>query len=198
MKGRVQNSAKAEWRYGMVQNLEDDELVSALVIGLRTAGAPHRAYGVMKSRGRKWWIGNWSVDPETKRKVQDSRRRALVRIFMKTNGHCHFCGDALDFEKIGRRHANGWERDHIITKRQGGSRQHDNLLPAHWKCNALRWARGFENMKRLMSVGLIAIEEIDRGTSAGRDLKARLGDRRQLNRLRRQRYLQQRLAQVVP
>ena len=42
-------------------------------------------------------------------------------IFDKTNGHCHFCGDALIFHKYGLKNIediNGsWEADHVIQKK---------------------------------------------------------------------------------
>jgi 5-methylcytosine-specific restriction endonuclease McrA len=173
----------------MRTDLEDDDLVSGLTRkGQRKA--PRRAYGTLRRKGRISWIGSWKVDPASVMKVKGAQRKALVRIFQKTSGHCHFCGDPLDFDKVGRKHPKGWEKDHIIPKKQGGARRQDNLLPAHWRCNALRWARGFERLKELIRVGLIGMEEINGDTETGLWLKERLAGRKVANRKRRARYRQ--------
>ncbi len=109
-------------------DFEDGDLVSGLTrTGQRKA--PRRAYGTFKRTGRIWSIGNWNVDPSSVRKVKGEQRQVLVRIFQKTSGHCHFCGDPLDFEKFGRKSPRGWEKDHVIPKKRGGKRRKANLLP---------------------------------------------------------------------
>jgi 5-methylcytosine-specific restriction endonuclease McrA len=48
----------------------------------------------------------------------------LHRIWEKTKGHCHFCGDPVEFEKRGWIDGDlsgYWEIDHIIQKGKGGS-----------------------------------------------------------------------------
>jgi 5-methylcytosine-specific restriction endonuclease McrA len=152
--------------------------------------APRRAYGTLRHKGKSWKIGNWKIDPASVRKVKGTERKALVRIFEKTSGHCHFCGDPLDFEKVGRKYPKGWEKDHIIPKKQGGTRRQDNLLPAHWRCNALRWARGFDKLKEVIRVGLIGVEEMNIDERTGRRLAVRLANRKIANRKRRARYRQ--------
>jgi hypothetical protein len=46
-------------------------------------------------------------------------KQAFVRaVYDKTRGHCHFCGDELEFEAYGAKrqpYPNGaWELDHVI------------------------------------------------------------------------------------
>lgn len=181
----------------MRTDIEDGDLASGLTRkGQRMA--PSRAYGTLRHRGKISWVGNWKVDPGSLSKVTGSERRALLRIFEKTSGHCHFCGDPLDFEKRGRKHPQGWESDHIIPAKRGGHRRQGNLLPAHWRCNALRWARGYEKLKTLLRVGLIGMDEMRKKneTYEGRWLKDRLAGRKRTNHERLLRDRKRRAAGV--
>lgn len=112
----------------------------------------------------------------------------LRKIFIKTKGHCHFCGDPLIFHRRGWRakHLPGfWEVDHIIQRRKGGASTVENCLPACTWCNRLRWHRNGEAVRRLLRLGLIAHAEITRDTGLGKCLEQL--ETRQLarNRLRR-------------
>ena len=176
-------------RKSLSTEFEDGDLVSGLTRkGQRLS--PRRAYGTLMRMGRVWSVGSWKVDPGSVRRVKGKARRALVRIFQKTSGHCHFCGDPLDFEKLGRKYPKGWEKDHVIPKKRGGKRQQANLLPIHWRCNSLRRKQGFDRLKTLIRVGLIGIEEMKRKreTDHGRWLKDQLDDRKRANRQRRTRH----------
>jgi len=54
---------------------------------------------------------------------------ALRRIFDKTTGHCHFCGDPIIFENRGwsdRPHGH-WEVDHVIQRHKGGAKERREL-----------------------------------------------------------------------
>ncbi len=73
----------------MRTDIEDGDLVSGLTRkGQRMA--PNRAYGAYRHKGKTSWVGNWKVDPDSLSKVKGGERRALLRIFEKTSGHCHF------------------------------------------------------------------------------------------------------------
>ena len=78
----------------------------------------------------------------------------LQAIFKKTNGHCHFCGDNVTFDKYGIKSiedADGvWEVDHIHQKGKGGNKSIENCLPACYKCNRLRWHRCGDEIRELM------------------------------------------------
>lgn len=147
-------------------------------------GAPSRAYGRLKIRAKTWRIGTWRVIPGSVRPVADADR-SLVRIFDKTSGHCHFCGDPLDFEKRRRsKSLDAWEQDHVIPKYHGGATGVGNRLPAHWRCNGLRWHRGHERLQTLLRLGLIAREQIKSGTKMGVHLEALLEKRVKSNKER--------------
>src|SRR5438105_13177574 len=54
--------------------------------------------------------------------VLTGNEKRLLKIYLKTDGHCHFCGDELEFEKRGW-HANlsgRWEVDHVIQRKKLG------------------------------------------------------------------------------
>jgi HNH endonuclease len=111
----------------------------------------------------------------------------LSEIFQKTGGYCHYCGDRLRFANRGwsanpRGH---WEVDHVIQRGKGGSSSAENCLPACTECNRLRWARTGPALRRLVRLGLIATEEIDRRSPLGLDLEAMLKRRSLENENRR-------------
>ena len=95
----------------------------------------------------------------------------LATVFNKTNGHCHFCGDSLVFEKYGVKYSNNlngaWEADHIMQKGKGGSKNIENCLPCCVPCNRLRWHRKGEDLRDLIFFGLIAKDEIMKKTITG-------------------------------
>ena len=116
------------------------------------------------------------------------RDNQLHQVWDKTKGHCHFCGDPVEYEKRGW---NGgdltgyWEVDHIIQRGKGGSDSVDNCLPACTRCNRLRWHRSGERIRELLLFGLVAKDEIKKRTSIGKVLIT-LRDKRLLaNRQRR-------------
>lgn len=98
----------------------------------------------------------------------------LVTVFNKTNGHCHFCGDSLVFEKYGVKYSDNldgsWEADHIIQKGKGGSKDIENCLPSCMLCNRLRWHRKGKDLRDLIFLGLIVKDEIKRKTVLGRKI----------------------------
>lgn len=111
----------------------------------------------------------------------------LWAVFQKTGGHCHYCGDRLRFANRGwsanpRGH---WEVDHVIQRKKGGKSETDNCLPACTECNRLRWARTGRALRRLVRLGLIATEEIERGSLVGLHLNATLKTRLRENEDRR-------------
>ena len=84
----------------------------------------------------------------------------LQQIWEKTKGHCHFCGDPVDFDKRGWRDgelAGYWEVDHVIQRDKGGSAHSENCLPACTRCNRLRWHRSGEQVRELLFLGLRSI-----------------------------------------
>ena len=97
----------------------------------------------------------------------------LRKIWNKTKGHCHFCGDKLVRGGRGwtrKNHRGFWEVDHVIQRAKGGRKTADNCLPACTRCNRLRWHRTGKAVQRLLLLGVIAQAEIDRGRKMGKQL----------------------------
>jgi len=116
----------------------------------------------------------------------------LRKIWGKTSGHCHFCGDPVDFNKRGWHDGDltgYWEVDHVIQKDKGGNSYSDNYLPTCTRCNRLRWHRTGEQVRELLFLGLIAKDEIKKNNELGKEL-IRLREKRLLeNEKRRKRKL---------
>jgi hypothetical protein len=115
--------------------------------------------------------------------------KQLREVWEKTNGHCHFCGDSVEFEKRGWREGDltgYWEVDHVIQRGKGGSQSVENCLAACTRCNRLRWHRQGEAVRELLLLGLIAKDEINKPTSIiGKSLLELREKRLAKNELRR-------------
>jgi len=71
------------------------------------------------------------------------------QIWEKTQGHCHFYGDKVDFEKRGWNEEDlkgYWEVDHVFQRGKGGNNAINNCLPDCTRCNRLRWHRTGEKI----------------------------------------------------
>ena len=106
----------------------------------------------------------------------------LHKIFGKTSGHCHFCGDPLVFERRGwsDKQDGHWEIDHVTQRKKGGGNTRANSLPCCTLCNRLRWARTGDGLRELLLMGLAAVDEIKKGSQVGEELEL-LRDRRLAN-----------------
>jgi len=111
----------------------------------------------------------------------------LAEIFERTKGHCHFCGDPLVFKNYGKTEASegAWEIDHIIQKGRGGTKDLSNCLSACVRCNRLRWHRTGQAVRDLLLYGLIARDEIKKGTQVGKTIEDLKGRRLKANLSRR-------------
>jgi len=98
----------------------------------------------------------------------------LKKIFERTTGHCHFCGDILIFGKYGYKDINdldgAWESDHVIQKAKGGNKNEENCLPACVRCNRLRWHYKGDQLRELIFLGIIAKKEIGKKTKIGKEI----------------------------
>ncbi|GEM_PF-1020309 len=100
-------------------------------------------------------------------------KRQLRAIWEKTGGHCHFCGDPVDFRRRGYRRERtdgSWEIDHIVQKAKGGSVKIENCLPACTRCNRLRWHRRGAALRQLLELGMISRREVNRMSELGKKL----------------------------
>lgn len=97
----------------------------------------------------------------------------LDEVFSRTKGHCHFCGDPLVFDNYGKAEVleGPWEIDHVIQKGKGGTKDVSNCLAACVKCNRLRWHRTGQEVRDLLLYGLIAKDEIKKGTQVGKTME---------------------------
>jgi len=99
----------------------------------------------------------------------------LQEIFEKTSGHCHFCGDPLEFKNYGVKDINklegAWEADHIIQKGKGGDKKFENCLPSCVRCNRLRWHRKGIDLRELILLGLVAKDEIKKKSITGQSIQ---------------------------
>ena len=100
------------------------------------------------------------------------RESQLREIYDRTQGHCHFCGDPVVFERRGwGPNLDGyWEIDHLIQRGKGGSKAAHNCLAACTRCNRLRWHRTGDAVRELLLLGLIARDEIAKRSATGREL----------------------------
>ena len=97
----------------------------------------------------------------------------LRAVWEKTAGHCHFCGDPVDFQRRGYRPERidgSWEVDHVVQRAKGGAMKIENCLPACTRCNRLRWHRRGAVLRHLLELGMIARREVDRMTELGKKL----------------------------
>ena len=113
----------------------------------------------------------------------------LKKIFERTDGHCHFCGDILIFEKYGYKDINdldgAWESDHIIQKAKGGNKNENNCLPACVRCNRLRWHYKGNDLRDLIFLGIIVKDEIKKNSKIGEEIFILKEKREKLNEKRR-------------
>jgi len=97
----------------------------------------------------------------------------LRAVWEKTGGHCHFCGDPVDFRRRGYRPERidgSWEVDHVVQRAKGGAVKIENCLPACTRCNRLRWHRRGAVLRQMLELGMIARREVDRMTELGKKL----------------------------
>jgi HNH endonuclease len=112
----------------------------------------------------------------------------LRQVWEKTKGHCHFCGDPVEFEKRGWIDGDlsgYWETDHVIQKGKGGSHTLENCLAACTICNRLRWHRQGYEIREALFLGLIAQKEIRESSEIGKKLEHLREKRHAQNRSRR-------------
>lgn len=116
------------------------------------------------------------------------RESQLRQVWDKTKGHCHFRGDPVEFAKRGWHGGDltgYWEIDHVIQRDKGGIDSADNHLPACTRCNRLRWHRTGDRIRELLLLGLVAKDEIKKGTARGHALRELREKRRLANQKRR-------------
>lgn len=123
-----------------------------------------------------------------------------TKIFDKTSGHCHFCGDLLVLENYANRKGGEgpWVIDHVIQRGRGGTDDLQNYLPICPKCNHLRWHRRGAELRRLIELGLVANDEVKAGTWLGAEISRLRVRRDEQNARRRKRRGKSSSSQIGP
>lgn len=114
-------------------------------------------------------------------------RTELKIIWDKTNGHCHFCGDALVLENYGKNKFidGNWNVDHIFPRAKGGHNSVENYLPICGECNGLRWHRTGKQIQEVMRYGIISLREKRKGSEMGDKISRLYNFQQKINKFRR-------------
>jgi len=112
-----------------------------------------------------------------KRIVEANTRKA--RVWNKTRGHCHLCGEKLKY-------AGDWQIDHVVPRAFGGSDEDWNFLPACGFCNRMKKAARTYKMRRVLMYGRYCLDEATRRNTSedGQAIYAVVGRRVKIATLR--------------
>ena len=69
------------------------------------------------------------------------------KVYDKYNGHCAYCGKAIAIKDM--------QVDHILSKRNGGADDIDNLNPSCRLCNHYKRAAGIKTFRNYLLGGLL-------------------------------------------
>ena len=69
------------------------------------------------------------------------------KVYDKYNGHCAYCGKAISIKEM--------QVDHILSKRNGGTNDIDNLNPSCRMCNHYKDAYSIESFRNFALGGLL-------------------------------------------
>lgn len=108
-------------------------------------------------------------------------RSERAKIFAKTGGRCHFCGDFISGDK--------WQADHLSAHSLGGPHSIDNYLPAHSSCNRYRWVYGPDEFLGILRLGVWLSTHIERKTILGKDAAKAFCKRDRVRESRRKKYI---------
>ena len=120
-----------------------------------------------------------------RRPVGDSQRGTpspgpCKLIWLKTAGHCHFCGDQLDDDH--------WQADHVVPRMRAGNDDVSNLLPICPECNKLRSAKSPAGIRKRFRLGVYAWPALrDEKGDLGKLLRALIERKDSTNALKRKR-----------
>ena len=82
------------------------------------------------------------------------------RIFDKTDGRCHICGDSIEI--------NEFEADHVKNHTSGGLCNEENFLPSCGACNNYRWHYSPEELQWILKIGIWAKTQVAKQTVIGK------------------------------
>jgi 5-methylcytosine-specific restriction endonuclease McrA len=88
-----------------------------------------------------------------KRTVEENTKKA--RVWNKTRGHCHLCGERLVY-------GGDWQIDHLVPRHAGGVDEEWNFLPICGFCNRMKKAARTYKMRRVLMYGRYCLDEATR------------------------------------
>ena len=88
-----------------------------------------------------------------KRTLAPTSRKS--RVWNKTNGHCHLCGERLKY-------SGEWQIDHLVPRHSGGIDEEWNPLPVCGFCNRMKKAARTYKMRRVLMYGRYCLDEATR------------------------------------
>lgn len=112
----------------------------------------------------------------TKQKRKPLTPGQRQRVARKTGRKCHVCGGRLD--------AN-WQADHVRPFYRGGECIEDNFLPSCTHCNRARWGYDPRTIRRILTVGIYMLHEIEKRTSLGKTVEKKYKSRQKITHGRR-------------
>ena len=65
-----------------------------------------------------------------------------LAVYNKYQGHCAYCGNLIDYKNM--------QVDHILSQRQGGTDDIDNLNPSCRRCNHYKRASSLKKYRELI------------------------------------------------
>lgn len=81
-----------------------------------------------------------------KRVAKGNNKKA--RVWNKTLGHCHLCGEKL-------KKSEPWQIDHLVPRAHDGPDDEWNLLPICGFCNRIKKAARTYTMRRVLMYGAV-------------------------------------------
>ncbi len=116
-------------------------------------------------------------------------KETLKKIYNRTLGVCHFCGDELIFDNYGKKDvklAGNWEIDHVKQIAKGGSNSINNKLAICYQCNRTRWDYAGRHLRYLINLGRIGAEERRKKSRIGLQLHKLYVERKEITKKRRE------------
>lgn len=65
-----------------------------------------------------------------------------LKVYDKYSGHCAYCGKPIEYKDM--------QVDHMIPKRNGGTDDFENLMPACRMCNHYKRANSLETFRKMI------------------------------------------------
>lgn len=87
-----------------------------------------------------------------------ARSRCRERVFRRDGGKCHWCGRAVRLVPSEPGTPNPPDMatvDHLVLKKDGGTRQMDNIVCACFQCNGIRSDMGVDEFAMVLDIARV-------------------------------------------